>query len=251
MLVVAGIALGSALTENAHAKRRIRGKGPEFRLRGTLAYGLVDYRSVSFATNTRTSLAGEHFGGRFQAEAWFNERLGIMLDSEMWYAGVNGSDIYYYYFNLPLGFRLLGQGGAMGSELVLFAGPSLIVWPDVRAHFRTTSYDLVNPKHLAAYGGLRWRQAITPEYTLELAGYYMHPLRLVGTSSSTLSTIETRNVGGSITLDYKFYDGLGASLGYMYELNRMSYVPSGNTNNLPQTINVDVSAGMLSLRFWF
>lgn len=231
-------------------KKRRKGLPNEYRVRVGGSFGSMYYQTVSQATNARNSFYADNYGGLLDIDLWFEQGFGLLVNSEILYAGVYSKPLYMGKASASLAWRLFGKGGGMESETVLAVGPAVLSFPEVRPYPGSLRFDLLTPRVLGVRGGLYWRMKVDPEWTIQLGGYGVLPVRMFN-APGELSLTGTQAYGGVMFLDYRIYDGFSLGFGFTYEVNRISYYATGNPEGKNQEVDFNNIAPSLSVLFWF
>ncbi|MBI3558493.1 MAG: hypothetical protein HY074_19660 [Deltaproteobacteria bacterium] len=230
-----------------------------FRARFSGLYGNVNYTSASVTSNSTTAIGGTEWGGRVELEKWFNNRLGMLFEGEHISGDLNTGTVESFHGKPlaqqqvfgALGLKLLGSSNsnASASELVVFAGPGIEFFSDMRSYTGKNFYDLARVNVFGARAAARARIAFDSHVLFEFSAAGFTPVSLLGQPKSVLQRQGTRCLLGTVSLEYLYDSGVGFGGGYFYEINRLEYQ---NTSDLPaDTVDFNVSAPFVFVRFGF
>lgn len=227
------------------------------RLRLGLLYGRVDYVSASHATNAVTTFDGYQFGGKLDFDGWINRRFGILADATFMRAELlhnadnfRGKPINHVTWSVMPALRVFAprETSAMGSETVVYAGPTVEYFSDVRAYSGRNFYDLSRVRLLGIKTGIRWRVAISKTWVGELGGFWVAPVTLLQKDGKgALSRSGSRSFGGVVSVEREWISGVNIGVGFNYERHGLQYKSIAPE---PQAIDFTITTGLAFLRFW-
>ncbi|MEW6058171.1 MAG: hypothetical protein AB1540_16315 [Bdellovibrionota bacterium] len=237
-------------TEPAHAKKRYHSFS-EFRLRAFYLYGVSDYSSMNLRTLSTAASVEQKSGYGAQLEYWFGSRVGMIAEGTQFDLGDFDKAAQHASGGVHFAIRAAGHGGMMNSETVVYAGPMVTYWSNLQRKPIGNTADLSSANTLGLKLGIRWRIGITKEWAFEFGGHYGAPLQVLGTRASPGPASDSRHIGGRVLIDHALTDGIGMSLGYLFEINRLTFVPNGRRELDVFSLKANVGAVLGSVNFWF
>lgn len=241
-----------AFSNSADAKRD-RKKTKEVRLRLSLNYAAVNYTSSSRATNALTGFTGYVPGARLDFEGWFGRRWALIGGID-YYEGelpnLAGRKLFQGNVYAGSGLRLLGKGGPFRSEWVVAFTGSYQLFSDIRGYVGSSVFDQVRPQVFGIRPATWARINLNDKWSLQFGGYWVKQLYLKRPTGGVLDTRGSRSYGGSVLVDWRFWDGFGLGAGFYHDNHALGYRASSGPDHR-QSISLINTAGSFSFRFWF